>query len=176
MALLSKTPYPTSQYAAAYRMAPPREHFFASPTESEFADHVDSSGSVRSWDEERVAEWLRSINCSQYIELFNANNINGSNLMELDRNSLREMGVRKVGDQIRIATQAKAFRTQVYKRASMAVRNMVRRQPCWLQLTDPRSHSTCSTIRSSRLPPLRRRCTTRLAWPTATSPNACPAR
>jgi mitogen-activated protein kinase kinase kinase len=129
MALLSKTPYPTSQYAAAYRMAAPREHhgFFASPTESEFADHLDSSASVRGWDEERVAEWLRSINCSQYIELFTANNINGSNLMELDRTSLREMGVHKVGDQIRIATQAKAFRTQVYKRASMAVRNMVRR-------------------------------------------------
>jgi mitogen-activated protein kinase kinase kinase len=111
-------------------MAPPREHhgFFASPTESEFADHLEPSGSVRSWDEGRVAEWLRSINCSQYIELFTANNINGSNLMELDRNSLRDMGVRKVGDQIRIATQAKAFRSQVYKRASMAVRNMVSRR------------------------------------------------
>lgn len=26
--------------------------------------------SHRNWDEERVAEWLRSINCSQYVNLF----------------------------------------------------------------------------------------------------------
>ena len=60
--------------------------FFTSPTESEFSEHYDTKPSIRSvphprkmdyqsdgcrnWDEERVAEWLRSINCSQYVELF----------------------------------------------------------------------------------------------------------
>jgi mitogen-activated protein kinase kinase kinase len=72
-----------------------------------------------------VADWLRSINCSQYIEIFTKNNITGLVLMELDRNALRELGVRKVGDQIRIANQTKAFRSSQYKRGSIAKKNRV---------------------------------------------------
>jgi mitogen-activated protein kinase kinase kinase len=127
MAMLSK-PYPTSQYAATYRMPQAREHhgFFASPTESEFSEHFDSSPlSVKAWDELRVADWLKSINCSQYIEIFTSNNINGANLMELDRTTLRELGVKRVGDQIRIATQAKAFRKIEYKHLSKVSKNRV---------------------------------------------------
>jgi mitogen-activated protein kinase kinase kinase len=131
MALLSKAPFPTSQYAASYRVPTSSsrgEHhgFFASPTESEFSEHYDSSPtSVKNWDEQRVADWLRSINCPQYIEIFTKNNITGQNLMELDRNALRELGVRKVGDQIRIANQTKAFRKTEYKHGSVISRNRV---------------------------------------------------
>jgi mitogen-activated protein kinase kinase kinase len=128
MAMLSK-PYPTSQYAATYRMPQTREHhgFFASPTESEFSEHFDvAPTSVKAWDEHRVAEWLKSINCAQYIEIFITNNISGENLMELDRTTLRELGVKRVGDQIRIATQAKAFRNTEYGYKSKASKNRVR--------------------------------------------------
>jgi mitogen-activated protein kinase kinase kinase len=128
MAMLSK-PYPTSQYAATYRMPQAREHhgFFASPTESEFSEHFDiTPASVKAWDESRVADWLRSINCGQYVEIFTTNNINGSNLMELDRSTLKELGVKRVGDQIRIATQAKTFRSLEYKHLVKARKNRVR--------------------------------------------------
>jgi mitogen-activated protein kinase kinase kinase len=131
MAMLSKAPFPTSQYAATYRVPSTREHhgFFASPTESEFSEHFDSGApsSVKNWDEDRVAEWLRSINCSQYIDIFVKNNINGKNLMELDRPALRELGVKKVGGQIRIANQTKQFRSTEYKRGSIVTRNRVSR-------------------------------------------------
>lgn len=128
MALLSaKSQYPTSQYAAPYRVSSAREHhgFFASPTESEFSEHFESPSSVKTWDEDRVADWLRSINCAQYVALFAENNVTGTVLMELDRNTLRDLGIKKVGDQIRISSQAKRFRDAEVKKTSKAVKNRV---------------------------------------------------
>jgi len=137
MALLTtKATYPaagmgqaSSRYA--YPVHQPRENhgFFVSPTESEFSEHYDSPQSIKNWDEDRVAEWLRSINCSQYVELFMVNNINGANLMELDRSHLRDMGIKKVGDQIRIASQAKKFRDKETHRMSKRNTNRVRTEP-----------------------------------------------
>jgi mitogen-activated protein kinase kinase kinase len=94
----------------------------------------------RTWDEERVAEWLRSINCSQYVSLFLKNNITGSNLMELDAASLKEMGILKMGDRKRIEAQAKKFRASEYKRISKRVTNRVCRRTVqkpwgWIWLT-----------------------------------------
>ena len=43
---------------------------FASPTESEFSEVFEGPDSVRSWDEKRVADWLKSINCGQYTDAF----------------------------------------------------------------------------------------------------------
>lgn len=92
---------------------------FTSPTESEFSEtYKDGKESVVDWDEARVAEWLKSINCSQYVEIFRKNNINGENLMDIDQATLKEMGVKKIGDRVRINTQAKIFRNNVYQRRS----------------------------------------------------------
>ncbi|KAK3078942.1 hypothetical protein LTS18_006151, partial [Coniosporium uncinatum] len=135
--LASKATYPqhsassgASQYlpnAANYRLQPNASRdnhgFFASPTESEFSEHYDTPNSVRTWDEDRVGEWLRSINCVQYVELFKKNNINGENLMEMDQTHLKEMGIKKVGDRVRIGSQAKLFRNKEYKRQSQRVNN-----------------------------------------------------
>ncbi|KAL8639760.1 MAG: hypothetical protein Q9228_003243 [Teloschistes exilis] len=86
---------------------------FASPTESEFSDGYDSSDTaVRSWDEKRVCEWLRSINCTQYEQLFKLNNVNGSNLIECDQLVLKEMGIKKIGDRVRIFVAIKQLRTK----------------------------------------------------------------
>ena len=89
------------------------------------------------WDERRVSEWLRSINAEKYIDLFKglplskpvgkctqvgltgshtANNITGENLMDIDQTVLKEMGVKKVGDRVRIGSQAKLFRHKEYRR------------------------------------------------------------
>lgn len=132
--LASKSPYPaptlggsgqSSQYASNlsnYRVhatAARSDHaFFASPTESEFSESYDTPDSVRHWDEDKVGDWLRRINCPQYIELFKKNHINGENLMEMDQTHLKDMGIKKIGDRVRIGTQAKLFRNREYKRAS----------------------------------------------------------
>ncbi|KAI9720508.1 MAG: ATP binding [Chrysothrix sp. TS-e1954] len=97
---------------------------YASPTDSEFSDAYSSSNeTVRGWDERRVADWLRSINAEKYIDLFKANHITGENLMDIDQTVLKEIGVKKIGDRVRIGSQAKAFRQQEYRRKRGPNRN-----------------------------------------------------
>ncbi|KAL1635650.1 ATP binding [Neofusicoccum ribis] len=90
---------------------------FASPTESEFSESYDTPDSVRNWDEDRVGEWLKSINCAHYVPLFRENNINGEVLMEMDQTQLKEMGIKKIGDRVRIGSQAKLFRNKEYRKS-----------------------------------------------------------
>ncbi|KAF2745846.1 protein kinase byr2 [Sporormia fimetaria CBS 119925] len=100
------------------------EHaFFASPTESDFSEAYDAPDSVRHWDEDKVGEWLKKINCSQYVDLFKRNHINGENLMEMDQSHLKDMGIKKVGDRVRIGSQAKQLRNKEYKKASKRTSN-----------------------------------------------------
>ncbi|KAF1977985.1 protein kinase byr2 [Bimuria novae-zelandiae CBS 107.79] len=126
----SSTSQTSAQYstsASSYRnqgSAPRAEHsHYASPTESEFSEAYDAPDAVRHWDEEKVGDWLRRINCSQYVELFRQNNINGENLMEMDQSHLKDMGIKKVGDRVRIGSQAKQLRNKEYKKASRRVSN-----------------------------------------------------
>lgn len=126
--LASRYPAPaqTTNMAAHYRIPPTNNAVFSSPTESEFS-YKDGKESVLDWDEARVAEWLRSINCSDYVDIFKKNNINGENLMDMDQKTLKDMGVKKVGDRVRIGNQAKVFRNNVYKRTSKRNINRVSR-------------------------------------------------
>ncbi|KAF2116703.1 protein kinase byr2 [Lophiotrema nucula] len=139
--LASKSPYPTpslgggsssqsaTQYAntSSYRSHAPAaraDHaFFASPTESEFSEIYDAPDSVRHWDEDKVGDWLKRINCSQYVDLFKKNHINGENLMEIDQTHLKDMGIKKVGDRVRIGSQAKQLRNKEFKKASKRTSN-----------------------------------------------------
>ena len=43
---------------------------FLSPTESEFSVTDGDGEAIKGWDERKVGEWLRAINCSQYEQLF----------------------------------------------------------------------------------------------------------
>jgi mitogen-activated protein kinase kinase kinase len=84
---------PTSQYTSnvnTYRNHPANartdQSMFVSPTESEFSEIYDAPDAVRyaamsvmtrwvadhcrHWDEDKVIDWLKRINCAQYIELF----------------------------------------------------------------------------------------------------------
>ncbi|KAI9690893.1 MAG: ATP binding [Bathelium mastoideum] len=126
--LASKSPYPAAlgvgpgPTASSYRnpstLSSGNNGVFASPTESEFSGITDAGDSVRSWDEEKVADWLGSINCAQYADIFRKNNINGENLMDIDQTTLKDMGVKKIGDRVRIGSQAKVFRNREYRRSS----------------------------------------------------------
>lgn len=95
---------------------------FASPTESEFSD-VEGPESAKNWDEERVCDWLRSVNCAEYEKLFRKNNINGENLLEMDKAVLQEMGIDKIGDRVRLFLGIKKLRTKAY--ANQKKRNRV---------------------------------------------------
>ena len=95
---------------------------FASPTESEFSDR-DGPESAKNWDEEKVSDWLRSINCGDYVKLFRKNNITGDNLLEMDKAVLQEMGIEKIGDRVRLFLGIKKLRTKAY--ANLKKRNRV---------------------------------------------------
>ncbi len=72
--LASKSAYPAPHSGSTYRsqVSEGQSHVtsFASPTESDFSESYESQDSVLDWDDKKVAEWLRSINAGQYIELF----------------------------------------------------------------------------------------------------------
>lgn len=72
-----------------------------------------------------MGDWLKSIGCGQYVDVFRRNNINGENLMDMDQQMLKEMGIKKIGDRVRIGAQAKVFRNNVYKKASKKSINRV---------------------------------------------------
>lgn len=129
----------TAQYRGPPAAATPAAHnLFTSPTESEFSEsYKDSRDSVQDWDEMRVGDWLRSINFGEYVDLFRKNNINGENLMEIDQATLKEMGIRRIGDRVRIGAQAKVFRTSVYKRTSKRNTNRVSMQTPRRQHDEP---------------------------------------
>jgi mitogen-activated protein kinase kinase kinase len=95
---------------------------FTSPAESEFSD-TDGPDSVKNWDEDRVCEYLRSVKCGEYEKLFRKNHINGENLLEMDKEVLKEMGIDKVGDRVRLFLGIKKLRTKAY--ANQKKRNRV---------------------------------------------------
>ncbi|KAI1928269.1 ATP binding [Ophidiomyces ophidiicola] len=89
-----------------------REGVFSSPTESEFSDGCDTFDSVRAWDEKKVIDWLHTIRCGQYEAIFKANHFNGDNLLDCDQKILQEMGIKKVGDRVRIFVAVKQLRNK----------------------------------------------------------------
>lgn len=101
---------------------PAARESFASPTESEFSES-DSPDAVKNWDEEKVCEYLRSVKCGEYEKMFRKNHINGENLLEMDKDVLKEMGIDKVGDRVRLFLSIKKLRTKAY--ANQKKRNRV---------------------------------------------------
>ncbi|KIW47380.1 uncharacterized protein PV06_00080 [Exophiala oligosperma] len=89
-----------------------QDGLFTSPTDSEFSDVYDGLESIRAWDEKKVGEWLHTIRCGQYESLFQANNFTGESLLECDQKILSEMGIKKIGDRVRINVAIKQLRNK----------------------------------------------------------------
>ena len=89
-----------------------QDGLFTSPTESEFSDVYDGLDTVRAWDENKVAAWLHSIRCGQYEQVFRANHFTGETLIECDQRILQEMGIKKIGDRVRINVAIKQLRNK----------------------------------------------------------------
>ncbi|KAJ6022290.1 hypothetical protein N7540_007794 [Penicillium herquei] len=85
---------------------------FTSPTKSDFSEGQDEMANIRVWDEKRVVVWLHSIKCGQYEPLFRANHFTGDNLIDCDQKILQEMGIKRVGDRVRIFLAIKNLRSK----------------------------------------------------------------
>ncbi|KAL4991174.1 kinase-like domain-containing protein [Aspergillus falconensis] len=153
---------PTASYHNASQKTstfsePQTSAVYTSPTKSEFSEADDGLDAVRSWDENQVISWLHSINCQQYEALFKANNFNGNNLIECDQKILQEMGIKKIGDRVRIFVAIKQLRNKsVVNRKQKNLRQLAALEAAHQQTSpDPaRSHSarqqTSSAGRASR--------------------------
>ncbi|KAL7337052.1 hypothetical protein BJY59DRAFT_640864, partial [Rhodotorula toruloides] len=69
------------------------------------------------WDDSHVSLWLSttlppSISHT-YAPLFASNDIRGNVLLEVDQQALKEMGVRSVGDRVKICVAVKGLRGRV---------------------------------------------------------------
>ncbi|KAL4909443.1 hypothetical protein BDW74DRAFT_81094 [Aspergillus multicolor] len=158
---------PSSQTpTASYHTAPQKTATFSesqtgtvytSPTKSEFSEVDDGLDAVRSWDEKQVISWLHSISCQQYEPLFKANNFNGNNLIECDQKILQEMGIKKIGDRVRIFVAIKQLRNKsVVNRKQKNLRQLAALEAAHQQASSESSRSynarqqTSSAGRSSR--------------------------
>ncbi|KIK97449.1 hypothetical protein PAXRUDRAFT_24631 [Paxillus rubicundulus Ve08.2h10] len=74
------------------------------PSGTSFADYL------KTWSDTHVARWLADIKCSAHIESFQANDIRGDILLELEQDLLKEMRISSVGDRLRIMTGVKLLR------------------------------------------------------------------
>lgn len=142
--LASKSPYgapvngtgngklPTRNFSETSLRAPQsagalQDSLFMSPTDSDFSENYEGLNSIRAWDEKKVGEWLHSIRCGQYEKTFRDNNFTGESLLECDQSVLTDMGIKKIGDRVRINVAIKqlrnksvAARTQARNRESIA--------------------------------------------------------
>jgi mitogen-activated protein kinase kinase kinase len=89
-----------------------QDGLFTSPTNSEFSDVSDGLDSIRNWDEKKVVDWLHSIRCGQYEHLFLQNNVTGESLLEFDQKILAELGIKKIGDRVRVNVAIKQLRNK----------------------------------------------------------------
>lgn len=65
---------------------------------------------VKQWQDVHVARWLTDNRCGQYSDAFRLNDIRGDIILELDMDTLKEMGVTSVGDRTRIRSAIKELR------------------------------------------------------------------
>lgn len=103
---------------------------FASPPNSALSptthggnvDGIDYAGLPR-WDDAQVAAWLTAALptlANNYADTFASNDIRGSVLLEVDQSALKEMGVKSVGDRVKICVAVRSLRTK-YNSALAAV-------------------------------------------------------
>ncbi|KAK1875606.1 Sterile alpha motif domain containing protein 14 [Dissostichus eleginoides] len=53
----------------------------------------DTSCPASSWTRQQVCDWLRGIHMEQYVPEFNAGDIDGEQLLQMDSNKLKDLGV-----------------------------------------------------------------------------------
>ena len=65
---------------------------------------------LKSWNDEEVTRWLGEVKLGQYAQVFAANDIRGNVLLDVDQQALKEMGIKSVGDRVKIVVGIKGLR------------------------------------------------------------------
>ena len=105
---------PGTSFGTSHLASPPSTSVpsFA-PTSTGSTDGVDYA-TLPSWDDTAVALWLAAalpnLATQPHADLFAANDIRGAVLLEVDQGALKEMGVRSVGDRVKICVAIRQLR------------------------------------------------------------------
>ncbi|GAA6057743.1 hypothetical protein JCM3770_001717 [Rhodotorula araucariae] len=79
------------------------------------SDRVDYA-TLPGWDDTAVGLWLAAalptLPTQTYADIFAANDIRGAVLLEVDQSALKEMGIRSVGDRVKICVAIRALRAK----------------------------------------------------------------
>ena len=100
-----------------------------------------------------MVDWLHTIRCGHYEQLFLSNNVTGESLLEFDQKILSEMGIKKIGDRVRINVAIKQLRNKATlmrsrrKRDSLAALEAFAVTP---SSESPRTHASRSQAGSSK--------------------------
>lgn len=69
---------------------------------------------VQNWNDEDISNFLTDYNCPVYVKLFKDNDIRGDNILDVDQTALKEMGVPRVGDRVRISVAINGLRNRCF--------------------------------------------------------------
>ncbi|KAH9817554.1 sterile alpha motif/pointed domain-containing protein, partial [Melampsora americana] len=59
------------------------------------------------WSDDQVLKWLQDLKLSHLASIFAENDIVGDVLLDVDQAALKEMGVSKVGDRVKVIVAVK---------------------------------------------------------------------
>nr|XP_020640904.1 neurabin-1 isoform X7 [Pogona vitticeps] len=84
--------------------------------EGQSPKHIQSSHSaVQEWSVQQVSNWLISLNLEQYVPEFNAQNINGEHLLQLDGSKLKALGMTSSQDRAVVKKKIKEAKVLIEK-------------------------------------------------------------
>ena len=100
---------------------------------------------IKTWSDNHVARWLADIKCGAHATSFKMNDIRGDILLELDQQTLKEMGVSSIGDRVRIVNAVKALRQRAASRLLERPR-----QDCAAEARSPPSYDRNTSDKNTR--------------------------
>ncbi|TIB81143.1 Pkinase-domain-containing protein [Wallemia mellicola] len=69
---------------------------------------------VQNWRDDDISNFLNEHNCAIYVPLFRDNDIRGDNILDVDQIALKEMGIPKVGDRVKINVAINGLRNRCF--------------------------------------------------------------
>ena len=104
-AMASTTSVPEQARSSPSRPATPP--LLRPPPNQQFSTYL------KSWGNQEVTSFLEMYRCGQYAPVFQQNDIDGKVLLDLDMASLKEMGIAKVGERVKLLGGIKELRKRV---------------------------------------------------------------
>lgn len=71
------------------------------------------SAYLRTWSDNEISQFLAVYSCAHHAPAFQRNDIDGKCLLDLDQNTLKEMGVTRIGERLKIYNGIKDLRKRV---------------------------------------------------------------